>query len=68
MVAFGIKRTKYFLLFGVIFFKFCQNISAKDVWQVAYLKSIFGTTLWQLVFDDGIFTNPDHYDALTEYI
>ena len=35
----------------------CLNIPAKDVWRFAYLKSIFGTTLGQLVFDDGIFTN-----------
>ena len=40
-----------------IFSLFCQSIPAKDVWQAAYLKSIFGTTLWQMIFDDGNFTN-----------
>ena len=43
------KEQSIFSLLEENLSKFCQNIRAKDVWQVAYLKSIFATTL---VFDD----------------
>ena len=42
--CFGNKKKKIFSLLEGNFSKFCQNINGKDIWQVAYLKSILGTT------------------------